>query len=255
MQKSSNSYILVFVILLAVLSASLLAFVSESLRPLQNANIALEKKKFILTTYMGDSLISTLTDEEINAKYDKNVLSKVVDAQGNVLEDITDKDVVLAVEYKKAPQDRLLPIYEIKDDQGQIEFVVLPVYGFGLWDNIWGFVALRSDMTTIQGVIFDHKGETPGLGARITEPQIKQRYNGKRIRNEQGNLVSVTMVKGEKGGGARSIQAFESDPHSVDGMSGATITANGLNDMLQTYFGIYDSYLSGKLNSTSMLIK
>ena len=110
MQKSSNSYILVFVIVLTVLSASLLGFVSESLKPLQNSNIALEKKKFILTTFMGDEAVGKLTTEEVNSKYDNNVKAIVVDFEGKPL-DITDKDVTLAVEYKTEPSKRKLPVY------------------------------------------------------------------------------------------------------------------------------------------------
>jgi Na+-transporting NADH:ubiquinone oxidoreductase subunit C len=243
-QKSSNAYILGFVIAMAVLSATLLAFVSESLRPKQNANIALEKKKFILTTYMGNDKVSELSDEEINTKYDDNVVARVVNFGGEVLEGITDKEIVAAVEYKKSPENRSLPIYEIYNESKQLEYVVLPLYGFGLWDNIWGYVALENDLSTIKGVVFDHKGETPGLGARITEQQIKDRYVGKKILDEQGRLVSVVMQKGEKGGGARSIEAFASNPHSVDGMSGATITANGLNNMFKDYLNNYQNYLA-----------
>jgi len=244
-QKSSNSYILVFVIVLTVLSASLLGFVSESLKPLQNANIALEKKKFILTTFMGDTTVKKLSAEEVNSKYDNNVKAIVVDFDGKPL-DITDKDVAIAVEYKVDPSKRKLPVYEIYDANQKLEFVVLPIYGFGLWDNIWGYVALESDLSTIKGVVFDHKGETPGLGARITEEQIMQRYVGKQIKDEKGSIVSVVMQKGEKGGGERSIQAYENNPHAVDGMSGATITGNGLNNMLKDYFLSYEKYLNSK---------
>lgn len=249
MQKSSNSYILIFVIVLAVLSATLLAFVSESLRPLQSANIALEKKKFILTTFMGDSLIATLSNEQINEKYDKNVSSFVLDFNGQVVEGLKANDVVIPVQYKLAPEQRQLPVYEIKNEAGELEFVVLPIYGFGLWDNIWGYLALQSDLNTIEGVVFDHKGETPGLGARITEKQIMDRYQGKQVRDTNGNIVSVTMQKGEKGGGARSIEAYANDPHEVDGMSGATITANGLNNMMKDYLHSYKSYLNPKNTS------
>lgn len=242
MQKSSNSYIMIFMIGLTVLSATLLAFVAESLKPMQTANKLLEKKKFILTTFMGDSLVGLMSPEDISTKYDKYVQSSVVDFQGNKL-DITDNEVVVAVEYKLKPEDRKLPIYEIRDDNGLLEYVVMPLYGFGLWDNIWGYIALKNDLNTIQGVVFDHKGETPGLGARITEKQIKERYMGKEIKNQNGDFVSVVMQKGEKGGGIRSIQAYESNPHAVDGMSGATITANGLNQMIEQYLKSYDNYL------------
>ena len=93
---------------------------------------------------------------------------------------------------------------------------MLPVYGYGLWNNIWGFVALQADLNTIQGVKFQHAGETPGLGARIeTDQDVQDRYKGKTI-YDQGKLVSVTMMKGEG-------NDYSDDPHQVDGMSGATL--------------------------------
>ena len=74
---------------------------------------------------------------------------------------------------------------------------MLPVYGYGLWNNIWGFVALKSDLNTVQGVKFQHAGETPGLGARIeSDEEVQNRYKGKTI-FDQDKLVSVTMMKGE----------------------------------------------------------
>jgi Na+-transporting NADH:ubiquinone oxidoreductase subunit C len=159
-------------------------------------------------------------------------------------------DVVLAKEYKKIPEERYLPVYEIfKEGTEEIEYVVIPVFGYGLWDNIWGFVALESDLKTVKGVVFDHKGETPGLGQRIATDDIQNRYVGKQIKDNSGNIISIVMVKGERGGGERSIKEFENETHMVDGMSGATITANGLNEMLKDYFLSYANYFKSKMSN------
>lgn len=249
MQKTSNSYILVFVIVLAVFSASILAFVSESLRPLQNANIALEQKKSILTTFMGEKATETMEKDAISSTYDSKVKSVVIDFDGKILPDLTVDKVSVAKEYKEQLKSRKLPVYEIYDNSNQLEYVVLPVYGYGLWDNIWGYVALEKDLQTIKGVVFAHKGETPGLGSRIATDDIQNRYIGKKIKDEKGNIVSVVMQKGEKGGGAASIAAFESNPYEVDGMSGATITGKGVNQMLNDYFICYENYFKSKNNS------
>jgi len=190
-----------------------------------------------------------MSNEEVNALYDNSVNSLVVDYNGKVL-DLTDKDVVQVSEYKNSPEKRKLSVYEIKNESGALSYVVLPLYGRGLWDDIWGYIALEADMSTIKGVVFDHKGETPGLGARITEKQIMERFVGKKIRDAKGELVSVTMQKGEKGGGAKSIEAYANDPHAVDGMSGATITGNGLNNMLLDYFKSYENYLNSKIKTS-----
>jgi len=89
------------------------------------------------------------------------------------------EQVIVAVEYKKAPKDRLLPVYEFRNDSNQVQYAVMPVYGYGLWNNIWGFVAVKSDFNTVQGVKFQHAGETPGLGARIESEEVQERFKGK----------------------------------------------------------------------------
>ena len=113
---------------------------------------------------------------------------------------------------------------------------VLPVYGFGLWNNIWGFVALKSDFNTVQGAKFQHAGETPGLGARIESEEIQSRYADKKV-FESGQVVSIYMQKGE------GSNDYSSDSHKVDGMSGATLTGKGVNNMLQDYLSCYEKYL------------
>jgi len=220
--------------------AVLLSLTNEALKDKQAANVAFEKRQFILTTFMGAEAIGAMKPEEVNKVYDEKVKSSVVDFNGKVL-DMQPDDLELVKEYKKPIEERLLPVYTITGSEG-LEYVVLPTYGFGLWDNIWGYVALEKDMNTIKGIVFDHKGETPGLGARITTDEIQTRYEGKTIRDESGELVSVTMMKGENGGGEKSVSAFEGKPHKVDGMSGATLTGNGINDMLSDYFKAYNTY-------------
>ncbi|MFZ6001220.1 MAG: NADH:ubiquinone reductase (Na(+)-transporting) subunit C, partial [Bacteroidota bacterium] len=112
---------------------------------------------------------------------------------------------------------------------------VLPVYGYGLWNNIWGFVALKSDLNTVQGVKFSHAGETPGLGARIDTDEIQVRFKDKKV-FEGNQVASVSLQKGEG-------FDYSNEPHKVDGMSGATLTAKGVNNMLKDYFACYENYL------------
>ncbi|MEP5104305.1 MAG: FMN-binding protein, partial [Ekhidna sp.] len=115
-----------------------------------------------------------------------------------------------------------------------------------LWDWISSFIALGPDLNTVMGIAFDHKSETPGLGARITEPTVQQRYVGKEIYNDQGELVSISMVKGEGNAGLTE--------HQVDGMSGATITGKGVNAMLENYLTYYQAFMEKrKSNKTASL--
>jgi Na+-transporting NADH:ubiquinone oxidoreductase subunit C len=219
--------------ILTIVCGGLLALAAEGLKEKQQFNIDMEQKKNILST-----VIELKDGDDINAVYSKKVKAFVVDFQGNVKEGMQPKDVSLATEYKKAPADRLLPVYEFKseNDSNKTEYVVLPVFGYGLWNNIWGFVALKSDLSTIQGVKFGHAGETPGLGARIeSDQEVQDRYKGKAI-YQDGKLVSVTMMKGEG-------QDYSDEPHEVDGMSGATLTAKGVNNMLKDYLASYENYL------------
>ncbi|MDX5321108.1 MAG: NADH:ubiquinone reductase (Na(+)-transporting) subunit C [Bacteroidota bacterium] len=238
--QRSNTYIFTFIVALTMICAVLLSLTNESLKDKQAANVAFEKRKFILTTFMGAEAVAAMQEADVNSIYDAKVKTAVVDFNGNEVDMAADK-VAIEKEYKKPLEERTLPVYTIQGDAG-LEFVVLPTYGFGLWDNIWGYVALEKDMKTIKGVVFDHKGETPGLGARITTDEIQSRYVGKSILDDKGELVSVTMMKGENGGGEKSIAAFEGQPNKVDGMSGATLTGNGINDMLGNYFKAYNNY-------------
>jgi Na+-transporting NADH:ubiquinone oxidoreductase subunit C len=216
---------------LTIVCGGLLALASEGLKDRQQANIELERKSNILSTVLKlDKSVDVAT------VYNRRIRDYVVDYRGNVVEGVDAASVNIEAEYKKNPADRLLPIYEFLDENNPevIQSVIVPVYGFGLWDKIWGYVALQSDLNTIQGVVFQHKGETPGLGARIASEEIQNRYRGKKI-FEGTELVSVEMMKGEG-------MDYSDDPHKVDGMSGATLTAKGVNNMLRDYLVSYKNY-------------
>ncbi len=234
--QQSNKYIIIYAAVLTIVCGGLLAFASEGLKERQLFNIALEQKQNILGT-----VITLDKSQDVNEVYSQRVREFVVDYSGNVVNDVKPQDINLAVEYKRPKEERRLPVYEIVNESNseKIDYVVLPLYGYGLWNDIWGFVALESDMNTIKGVKFDHKGETPGLGARIqTDPEIPKRYEGKEI-YDNGKLVSVTMMKGEG-------NDYSNNKHRVDGMSGATLTAVGVNNMLADYLSCYENYLKKK---------
>lgn len=230
--RQSNLYIVLYAAAITIVCGGALAFASESLKEKQQINIELERKQNILATVM-----QLKEGDDVQKIYNERVKERVVDFSGNVKAGVKASTIVIAAEYKKKPEDRLLPVYEFRSqtDSTKIDNVVLPLYGYGLWNNIWGFVALKSDLTTIQGAKFDHAGETPGLGARITSEEIQSRFKDKTI-FEAGNLVSVAIQKGEG-------KDYSSEPHKVDGMSGATLTGKGVNNMLKDYFGCYLNYL------------
>jgi Na+-transporting NADH:ubiquinone oxidoreductase subunit C len=230
--RQSNAYIVLYAAAITVVCGGLLAFASISLKDKQDANIAMEQKKNILS-----SVLTLQEGADINDLYSKQVKSFVIDYNGNVKEGVKPEEVVVAAEYKKKPEERLLPVYEFRNenDPNKVEYAVMPVYGYGLWNNIWGFVAVKSDFNTIQGVKFQHAGETPGLGARIESEEIQERFKGKTI-FENGQLASVAIQKGEG-------HDYSNNPHKVDGMSGATLTGKGVNNMLKDYLASYENYL------------
>jgi Na+-transporting NADH:ubiquinone oxidoreductase subunit C len=240
--RQSNLYIVLYTAGLTILCGVVLAVASEGLKPRQQANIILEQKRNILAT-----VLTLEKGANVSEIYEKRVKAYVVKADGSVAEGVKAEDVVIVDEYKKPADQRLLPVYEVvsESDPNKTEFFVLPVYGYGLWNNIWGFVSLKSDLTTINGVSYAHAGETPGLGARITTEEIQQRYIGKKI-FEGANLVSVQMMKGEG-------NDYSDNPHKVDGMSGATLTAKGVNNMLMDYFKSYENFFKAKMNNKQAL--
>lgn len=239
--QRSNTYIILFSVALTVVLGGLLSLASVGLKPAQQKQIELDTKKKILGAVMD---ISAYTDpNELLELYDQKVESVVVDINGNLVE--TDKKgnpavaekVNIQKNYRFPKEERLYPVFKFKDnpDSDRVDAYIFPMFGAGLWDWISGYMALETDLNTIKGVAFDHKQETPGLGARITSPAVQDRFVGKTI-YEGDQLVSVSMVKGEGNAGLTD--------HQVDGMSGATLTGKGVNAMLKTYLDCYESYIN-----------
>ncbi len=238
--QRSNTYVLIFTAIMTVVIGGILSFTSQVLAPAQKKSVELDTKQSILSAVMqlekGDDAL---------AIYSSRIKSMVVDIDGNLIEKnkkgtpIVAEDVNILKNYKKEANKREYPVYQYmnKNDSTNIEAYILPLYGAGLWNAIYGYVALEKDLNTIKGVSFGHVQETPGLGARIATLEIQDRYKGKTIFDENGNLISVTMLKGEK----KNPSLFGT--HEVDGMSGSTLTAKGLNAMVKDYLGCYQSFI------------
>ena len=207
----------------------------------------LERKNFILKSALGEEIVD-MSKPDIAAMYENRVKESVVTPEGKVVEGVAVTDINLRKEYKKLEKDGSikageevrLPVYEVMNAAGdQVEYYVFPTYGFGLWDNIWGYLALKGDLNTVQGYVLHHKGETPGLGARITEDKVQNRYRQEKTIFDGSELVAVTMMKGEG-------NDYSSNAHAIDGMSGATLTADGVNNMMNTYLNLYLSFINSK---------
>ena len=241
--QQSNTYVIVYSAVLTVILGLLLSGSAQVLGPWQQEAIALDKKKQILGAVISAEEIAAMTPEQVNQFYSSRISSTVVDITGKEVTEggVTAEKVEIAKDYKKPAEERLYPvfIFHAEGNPEDVESYIFPLYGAGLWDAIWGYLALDTDMNTIGGITLAHAAETPGLGARITEGEVQARYVGKKIFDESGALIAVQMQKGEG-------KDYSSDPHKVDGMSGATITGNGVNNMLKAYMGNYEAYIKAK---------
>ncbi len=250
--QQSNAYIIIFSTVLTVILGLLLSGSAQLLGPWQREAIALDKKKQILGAVISAEEIDAMDPQQINEFYNNRISSIVVNIKGEEVDErdgasVTAENVDIAKDYKRPADERLYPVFMFhsEGDSEDVESYILPLYGAGLWNSIWGYIALDTDLNTVGGITLAHAGETPGLGARITEPAVQNRYVGKEIFDENGELVAVQMQKGEG-------NDYSNQPHEVDGMSGATITANGVNNMLQNYLGYYKAYIDSKKSSKSV---
>ncbi|NQW37275.1 MAG: NADH:ubiquinone reductase (Na(+)-transporting) subunit C [Flavobacteriales bacterium] len=233
MDRNSNTYTFMFSSILVIVVALILAFVSQATKSKYESNIENEKMQSILAT-IG---VAVDRDKASGLYNDYIKESLTLNADGSLNIGVNAFDINLHKELKKDANKQSFPLY-IAEKDGK-KYYVIPLYGAGLWDAIWGYVALESDKNTVAGAIFDHKGETPGLGAQITEKWFQEQFAGKTILTDasagftDNNFISVRTVKG----GAKT-----DDAHAVDGISGSTKTADGINNMIQERLAHYLIY-------------
>lgn len=203
LNTNSNTYIILYSAVLVVIVAFVLAFVYQTLKPMQDANVALDKKKQILNSLN----LRSLDDAVAEAKY-KEVVKEMKTADSKTY-------------------------YECKVE-GKTKYV-FPLKGMGLWGGISGYIALDDDKNTVFGAYFNHESETAGLGAEIKDDQSwQEKFIGKKVFNDNGDIVLAVVKK------------LEDKDHQVDAVTGATLTSNGVSDMLRDCLGQYKNFLMGK---------
>jgi len=241
----TNKYIFTYATGMVVLVAAILSSAAMVLKPFQLANIKAEKIQGILAS----TNIETSRDAAAATYEDFIVKEMAVDSEGNVVSvyengelkqgDVRPFDIKLKeqldMKKKNGDEKPVWPIF-VMEKQGKRTYVV-PVRGMGLWGPIWGNIAFQENFNTIAGATFDHKGETPGLGAEINTNMFENEFKGKTIFDDKGNFVSVDVVKG---GVANSNIPLE---HGVDGISGGTITSDGVTAMLENCLENYVPYI------------
>jgi len=230
---NGNVYTVIYSIVIVVIVAVLLTIAATALKPAQQRNMEIEKKENILKVVGKAQDAGTVSNKAkyIEDEYEKYIVdSYVVDEAGNRKAGNA-FTTELKAELAKPANERNLPVFVCKI--GEQTRYVIQLYGKGLWGPIWGYIAFESDFNTIAGVVFDHEGETPGLGAEIVTEHFQKQFEGKEI-FDSNNLVSITI---QKPGGTLNN-------HKVDGLSGGTITSKGVQNMLAGNLNIYNGFFN-----------
>jgi Na+-transporting NADH:ubiquinone oxidoreductase subunit C len=234
MNRESNNYIFAYAMSLVAVSAVLLSAAVMWLAPYQKRNSVIEKKLNILqAVHKADSADMVRSKNDyVEANYTRYITQeKVVDTNGGEVEGSA-FDIIFEDELAKPTNERRLPVFVCTDDDSAI-YYILPLRGAGLWGPIWGYIAIESDMNTIFGAIFDHKSETPGLGAEIATKKFQQQFIGKKLFDGTA-FTSIDVKKGS---------ATQNMPHAVDAVSGGTITSEGLRKMMADNLQMYVPFL------------
>jgi len=244
MNRDSNSYTFLFAAIMVFVVASSLAFTATSLKSKQDENVRKEQMQNILST------IGIQTDRDGAEKlYNEYVTQQLaLTLEGESDDEVNAFKIQLGTEVKKPVEQQRFPLYvaEVKDET----FYIVPLRGAGLWDAIWGYIALESDMRTIKGAVFDHKGETAGLGAEITQQWFQDRFVGEKITDANGTLVGIAVSKTNN-----DPLGNDKDDHEVDAISGATITGDGVTDMISERLAHYTPYFKRAISKPVEEIK
>jgi Na+-transporting NADH:ubiquinone oxidoreductase subunit C len=239
----SNTYTIAFMAGVCVVCSALVSGAAVMFRDRQEANVLRDRQKNVLIAAGLLDRRAKVTDEAIEALFDDHIETVVVRLEdGEIAEDVDPR----TYDARRAAQDpnrrheldenpaglvavpHLQHAYLVKEE-GVFSGVVLPISGRGLWSTLHGYLALESDLSTVRGIAFYEHGETPGLGGEVDNPRWRASWRGRRAYDEEGEPV-IRLVKGR-------APPARAAPHEVDGLSGATITANGVTGLVQLWLG------------------
>ena len=239
-KTDSNSYTMIFAVIMVLLVGSVLAFFASSLKPNIDESKRIEKQQNILYA-MGvnenDESSANFVSTDIAGDEFVKYIKKQIIIQGDK---ITEDNEAYLIDVKKqqanakAGKERKLPLF-VGEKDGQT-FYVAPIRGKGLWDAIWGYVAMDQDMI-VQGAYFDHKGETPGLGANIKQRFFMDDFSGEHLMSDAGDFKGITVAKGNN-----DPKNDDKTDYEVDAIAGATITGDGVSAMIKSDLKLYVPY-------------
>jgi len=240
-RTDKNSYTLIFAVVMVVVVGSLLAGMFSVTKPLITVNEEIEKQQNILYALgineNDESSANFVSTDKASDKFNEYVTSQIVIEGDNVTEN--DKAYLIDVKKEQAKAKsggtRRLPLFIGKNKEGKTLYVA-PIRGKGLWDAIWGYIAVDKDMV-VQGAYFDHKGETPGLGANIKQRFFMDDFYGEHLLTEAGVFKGITVAKGNN-----DPKNENKTDNEVDAIAGATITGDGVTAMIKKDLKLYLPY-------------
>jgi Na+-transporting NADH:ubiquinone oxidoreductase subunit C len=241
-RERGTRYTLGFAAAVCVVCSILVSTAAVALRDRQDANRALDKQRNVLLAGGLVAADEALAAADIEGRFE-GVRAQVVDrATGDRLPEVdaasfdprwesqnpeTSQPVSGNPAGLARLPDRLL-VYQVMEGES-VDQLVLPVEGKGLWSTLYGFLSIDADTSTVRGIAFYQHGETPGLGGEIDNPRWRALWQGRRVLDDQGS-IRIQVIKGRAGSAA-------DDPHRVDGLSGATLTGNGVTHLTRFWLG------------------
>jgi len=237
MDRDSNRHTYLFAGIMVITIAFVLSFTSESLKELKLDNVKKEKMQNILST-VGVNV----TRDESEALYNQYIIEELsLTHNGDIDQEVNAFNIKLALEIKKDLDNQRFPLYIANLDN--TKYYIIPLRGNGLWNAIWGYVALKEDINTIEGISFDHEAETAGLGAEITEDWFINSFNDEKILNSNGEFVGIYVSKSNN-----DPDNIDKNDNEVDAISGATVTGDGVSDMIKERLENYLPYFKNITN-------
>lgn len=272
MDKKSNTYVVLFAVTTCAICAVALAAAYNGFRDRISINEQFDLQKNVLIALDLYERGDPVSSEELRRLFAERVEATVLEVQRGTVEEIVMQDGerstvqvervvdMVPTEYsveelaglrreearKPNPEERreFAPIYRALGPDGGTEGWAIPISGYGLWSTLYGFLALEPDLNTVKGITFYRHAETPGLGGEVDNPAWQAQWEGKKILDESGELVSVRLKKG------KVDPAIERErEHMVDGLSGATITGNGVTKFVKSDLQRYAPYFEKQRKS------
>lgn len=245
MDKNSNNYVVIFAVVVCVICSAGLAVTFTSLDPMIKANEAYDIQKNVLKVCgLWDPVAEADKPRQaLEALYQSRITEILIEREhGEVVTEVTAELKAVLKEQSKERNiaaHTYLKVYRAIDETGSVVAYCLPTSAYGLWSWLYGFIALKSDCDEVIGITFFKDGETPGLGGEVNNLAWQKTWAGKKIFDSEGNLTSVSMIKG-----GANLDLEEHRLHGVDGLSGATITGNGVNKGLLAVLEAYLPYIN-----------